>query len=189
MSSSDLDERCFKILLVMALHKQQAHFNELERELKKAKMEFSRPTITVHLSHLIKAGYVTRKEETGTQFVTYSLNPEKIVKVKEIAERTKNIMKARKGTEEEFYELPEKEQIENVLMLELMRKLELIKAHVELGLDPNSLDKKVAVSFLESPLLRLAEHWVIKKSIEDANYRKKIFEIIDEWQKKANWGK
>jgi len=179
-----LDESCAKILTIMTLFKPSTHFNELFRELKKRNMEMSKPTLSAHLNHLIELNYVTKKDEENTQFVTYSLSNEKTSKMKEVAERAKKLAKTFKENEKDFYSLSEEEQVATVVAVELSRKIEEIRALIEYKLHPNDLGKIVYANFLDSPLLNIGEKWIIKKSLEDEQYCKRIFKLLDDWEKR-----
>ena len=179
---SKLDGTCFKILTIMTLFKPSTHFNELFRELKERNMEMSKPTLSAHLKHLVEQEYVIKKEEENSQFVTYSLNTEKTEQLKEVANRTKKIAKAFKENEREFYSLSEEDQVSVVIATELSRKVEEIRALIDYRLHPNDLGRIVYANFLDSPLLYIGQKWIIKKSLEDEHYRKKILKLLDDWE-------
>jgi len=180
----NLDDNCVKILTIMTLYKPRTHFNELFRELKKRNMEISKPTLIAHLNHLIMSGFVSKKSEQNTQFVTYYLDVEKTNQLKKVAERTKRITKALKENEKEFYSLPEEEQVATVVLIEISRKIDEIRALIDYKLNPNDLGKIVYANFLQSPILHFGEKWIIKKSLEDEQYRKKVFKLLNEWQER-----
>lgn len=145
-------------------------------------MEFSKPTLSAHLNHLIELGFVNRKEEEGTQYVTYSLNLERTRGIKRVYEQTASILKSLKSDEKEFYSLSEEKQIEGIVNISFYKKLEEIRALIELSLEPESFENQLRVGFLTSPLTGFVEKWIIKKSIDDPDYRKKILKLIDEWE-------
>ena len=180
----NLDDNCVKILTIMTLYKPRTHFNELFRELKKRNMEISKPTLIAHLNHLIMSGFVSKKSEQNTQLVTYYLDVEKTNQLKKVAERTKRITKALKENEKEFYSLPEEEQVATVVLIEISRKIDEIRALIDYKLNPNDLGKIVYANFLQSPILHFGEKWIIKKSLEDEQYRKKVFKLLNEWQER-----
>jgi len=177
-----IDEYCSKILVVLTLHKDHIHYNELHKELKDKAMEFSKPTLSAHLNHLIERGLVIRKEEEGTQYVTYSLNLERAKEIKNIYEQTYAMLSSLKQDEKEFYSLSEEKQIEGMVNVAFVKKLEEIRAKIEFALEPDNFQKGLRVEFLTTPLLGFVEKWIIKKSVEDPEYRKRIFKLIDEWQ-------
>ena len=179
-SSQIDDDSCVKILTIMALYKPTTHFNELHRELKKRNMELSKPTLSLHLGHLIKKKHVFKTEEENTQYVTYSLDPGNRQSLEHVTKRAKNIVENFKENEKEFYSLSEQDQVYSVLIVDLHRKIEEIKALIDFKLNPNDLGKVVLVNFLTSGILEIGQKLIIKKSVEDEEYRKKIFRFLEE---------
>jgi DNA-binding Lrp family transcriptional regulator len=161
------------------------HFNELLKEMNNFRLEISRPTLSNRLKHLENLGYIKR-EETNSQQVDYSLDFSGFRKIKEFTQRTKEIIKSTRENQKEFFALPEKEQIDTVLYTLAVRKLNEIQARIEYELEPQSLEKQVAVQFYRSPVLQQVEAWMIKKSIEDEIYRRKILKIIGDWLERSN---
>ena len=88
---------------MILIEEKQAHFNELHRTLKKRGIVISVPTLSRHLKHLVKAGYVAREEKEGLQLITYSVEHDKISKIKGVRERTKKIAKSMRNNEKEFF--------------------------------------------------------------------------------------
>ena len=177
----ELDEYCRKILIFFLLEQQEAHFNELHRLIKKnlKLKKFSKPTFNTHLKHLIEAGYVKRIPDKG-QLVTYSLNLEKIGKMKEYSERVKKIAKYQSENQKEFFSLPEKRQVNLALGFLVYRKLHEIQAGIEYQLDPENFEKWFVMGFYRHPILEQVTAWIIKKCVQDERYRKKILKIIDD---------
>lgn len=165
---------------MILIEEKQAHFNELHKTLKKRGIVISVPTLSRHLKHLVKAGYVTREEKEGLQLITYSVNYDKIGKIKGIWERTNRIAKSLRSSKREFFSQSEDQQVKIVLNVLVYRKLNEIKARIDYALDPKSFEKQFTLIFWTSPFLKVAEALVIEKSVEDEAYRKQILEVIDE---------
>jgi DNA-binding HxlR family transcriptional regulator len=178
-----LDKYCKRILTVMTLKKPKTHFNELLRELKTMNIEITTPTLTAHLKHLVDLGYVTREEEKNTQYVNYSLNFDRISKISDVIETSEFLRKSLRTNEKEFFLMSEEEQIESVVNLAIFRVLEEIKACIDSLLEPSNLGKKIFAEFVDSPMVRFNEKWVIKKSVDDAQYRQRVLRIIEDWEK------
>jgi DNA-binding transcriptional ArsR family regulator len=144
-------------------------------------MEISKPTLSEHLKHLVKAGHVTRKKDKGKkQMVTYSLNLEKISKLKGYVEQMKKSIDSEQKNKKMFFSYPKKDQVQKMFEDLTYRKLKEIKARVDYGLNPD-FEKSLAVRFWVNPLQRLAETWMINECIKNEEYRKKIFDIIDKY--------
>ena len=184
-----MDSQCSKILTTLIFGGESAHFNELLKRMKKNKMEISRPTLSLHLKHLIEEGYISRSEDNASQYVTYSLNLDKIEGMKKIGQRVKRIKNSRRETEKEFLSLPIDQQVQQLILLLIQLKMEEIKAQIDYRLDPKSLDKQVTLSFLTSPILHLAEYWMINEAIKDESYKKALLKNIDDWKLKLGGSK
>jgi DNA-binding HxlR family transcriptional regulator len=174
-----LDNHCAEIFMVLL--EKEAHFNELYRILKQRGIEKSMPTISLHLKHLVDAGYVKREPKEGSQLVIYSVSIEVGKELTEIFDRIKNILGLYKryDSKKEFFELSEETQIATVLDVLNISKLYEIKARIAYGLEPEIFENELALLFWSSSLLRLSEFWMVKKCIEDKEYRKEILKIID----------
>ena len=173
-----LDEHCFKILMVL-IEEEHAHYNELYELVSKRNRKFSKPTYNDHIKHLEEAGYIIRTPDKG-QLVTISVNFEKIGKTKEYYEQIKRVIKSERKNKEWFFSLTEKEQVHNLLVFLTERKLHEIKAQIDYELDSESFDKWFAVKLWSNPLLDRINIWLLEKCIEDEVYRKKILKIIEE---------
>jgi DNA-binding HxlR family transcriptional regulator len=183
------DEYCANIVLLMILYEQHTHFNKLHRELKNKDMEMSKPTLSLHLKHLTDSGIVIRKKVENTQLVSYSLNSDNAEKIKEFVERGMKIMNIKiinssLHREEEFLASSAEEQFYMYLSSMLQTKLQEIKAQIDYKLDPQNLGKKILKNLLNSPILQADEMLIIKNSVENEYYRKKILKIIDDYLEK-----
>ena len=178
-----LDNYCTKILTFFLLEKQEAHYNELYRLVKeKIKLgKFSKPTFNTHLKHLMEAGFVKRTPDKG-QLVTYSLNLEKIGRMKEYSERVKRIVKSQSENMNLFFSRSEKKQVETVLSFLSYRKLYEIESRIEYALEPDSFEKWFVINFWRSPLLEQLTNWMVKRCAEDDIYREKILISIEKYQ-------
>jgi predicted transcriptional regulator len=177
-----IDNKCSQILTLLINHKEPIHFNGLYKELKKNRMELSKPTISMHLNHLIEKSLVKRKEEEGTQFVYYSLNIEHARELKELTDSQKWIENLAKKGITDFYTLTEDEQIERFISTTIFKKLEEVKAEIELSLEPDDFAKRFKYNFVSSPLFNFIEHWLVQKCTIDKGYRERILSTISKWE-------
>jgi len=174
-----LDDYCSKILSVLFLEKPQAHYNELYRlildklELKR----FSKPTYNTHLKHLVELGFVKRTQDKG-QSVTYSLNPQKIGRMKEFAERVKRIVKYQTENMRNFFSMSEKEQIDTLFASLCYRKLHEIDARIVFEQEPDSFEKWFILRFYNIPMLEQLSDWVVKRCAVDEDYRNSMHKFI-----------
>jgi DNA-binding HxlR family transcriptional regulator len=68
----ETDEYCEKIFMVLAIIG-KTRFNKLHQKLPKLGAKMSKPTLIIHLNHLVEKGIIQRNEE-GKQKVSYELN-------------------------------------------------------------------------------------------------------------------
>lgn len=183
-----LDKHC--VIILMVLTEQQHTFNKLHKALKERGVEMSKPTLSSHLKHLVRAEYVRREEIEGSQLVTYSVvNSERIEKIKGISEQMRSIVKdsvskskwGKSANEKEFFSLSEDEQMKTVLDVLVGRKLNEIKARIAYELEPKNFENQFALLFWTSSFVTVSEYWVIKKCVKDEEYRKNVLKIIDKW--------
>lgn len=179
----NLDRYCLKILLVMCNASVPMRFNELKNKLNpdEKHSEMSDPTLSDHLKHLVRDGYVTREEELVEHRlkVTYSLNYEKINQVKGMLEAKKKIESYFEKSKEKFLSLPVERQVYNILESLVQIRIRLIKACIDFGLNPKSFEKKFLVqSWGRSGLLE-SESWLVEKAVRNEKYRKEFLKAVD----------
>ena len=92
------DENCEKILKILIIIDRKLRFNELHRILKKYNAKMSKPTLIVHLNHLVKYDLILREEE-GKQKVTYTINWNKSKQLKKAKEINQSILNHMKDQE------------------------------------------------------------------------------------------
>jgi len=78
LESSELDQYCFAILMVLYLENKPLGFNELCKKTEKL-FGFSRPTLSAHLKHLTSKKLVVKLKEKNSKLTLkpskYALNP------------------------------------------------------------------------------------------------------------------
>jgi hypothetical protein len=67
------DEFCEKIVMVLTMSEENIRFNELHRRLAKLGAKMSKPTLIMHLNHLIENGTIQRDEQ-DKQNVSYGVD-------------------------------------------------------------------------------------------------------------------
>ncbi len=177
MTSEDV--YCPRILIVLSM-KEKMRFNELHNELTKMGIKISKPSLLDHLQHLIERKYVIRKEE-GIQHVTYRITP-RVSRVKKIVAQASSIEKGLETEKKKLFSMPERTQIEELLAIMTIRKLNFLKNWVQYLLSKTEDDKfaySMQMKALELPISHRAERWVVEKCVMDETYRKKIFGEID----------
>ena len=90
----EIDEYCKKILLILGMYG-RFRFNELHRTLIKCNAKMSKPTLIVHLNHLVKNEMIQRNEE-DKQKVSYELNLKRLKQLKEVKKINQKILKNEK---------------------------------------------------------------------------------------------
>lgn len=115
----EIDDVCWEILFTL-MAKKELRTNQLYRSVIRFSSDISKPTFHEHLKHLIKEGFIERKEE-DPQNVTYRLtrasqlaidDPENVSKMMAIIENDEFLKPA--DGKEEFRKLTEKELEQHV---------------------------------------------------------------------------
>lgn len=182
MERWQLDNYCLKILLVLiakSSEKPKMRFNELSRVVKDLHLGISKPTLSDHLKHLVENEYVTRTVE-GVQCVTYSLNFEKIGKIKGYWEKAEKVAAFLEKDRDTFFSLPENEQVTLLLHFMNVRKLLEIQARIAFELDRSSFEKQFGVLFWTSSRFERHELWMIQKCVKDEKYREEVLKTINQ---------
>jgi DNA-binding HxlR family transcriptional regulator len=136
------DEYCRKIFVILTLSDEKIRFNQLHKKLDQYNLKMTKPTLLLHLSHLIKQKIVKRTvPPKQKQVVYYQLNwkaLEQLQKARNINEKALHYM----IDEKTFKSKPLREQIhftidllclKEILTLELCA-LYIIKPKQRLGL-------------------------------------------------------
>lgn len=173
------DEQLATLILAFFM-KQKSQYNEMFRFIKKDLkiLRYSKATFNKHLKFLVEEGYI-EKTPTKGQAVIYSLNLEKGKKLKKYHERAKNIIESKDVNKEEFYSLPENEQVNTALRILVLKAINGLKARVEYKQESWSFEKKLAVKFWNLPILNYSWFWIMEKCVRDDVYREKIFKILE----------
>jgi len=182
MERWQLDNYCLRILLVLiakSSEKPKIRFNELSRLVRDLNLGISKPTLSDHLRHLVENEYVTRKVE-GVQRVTYSLNFEKIGKIKGYWKTAEKMAAFLEKDRDAFFSLPVKGQVKQLLRFMELRKLLEIQARIAFESNPSSFEKQFGVLFWTSSRFERHEVWMIEKCVKDVEYREEVLRTIDE---------
>jgi DNA-binding transcriptional ArsR family regulator len=174
-----LDLRCAEICSILTL-KGELRFNELHGFLSR----MPKPTLSVHLGHLVEKGLVL-KNTVSHKNVTYRLNTEKLRSLGFLKE-TPRFIKDQKQIEKIFLNLPIDEQVSNILTLlvglgfEALKFRALSAKHEEFAYD-------LMVQLCEDYGFRVLERLMIDKCVEDDAYREKVFGEINGLLKRLGW--
>ena len=154
-------------------------FNELYRTLSDWRVKISKPTLSDHLKHLIEKEIVFR-EVVDVQNVIYRLNPSlEIEDFKNFADKNLRTDENLENEKEFLYSLPVDDQVEEVLRIIGLRTLASIKTRISFELN-RTFGKGLTLMALNSPFLSRHENWIIEKSLENEDYRKKVLLKIDD---------
>jgi len=191
----ELDDICVEIFFTLLAYK-RLRFNELHRYLKMFGTDISKPTLIDHLNHLRKQKLISRKE--AFQNVSYGLtdeidsllNPpdEEIRKWFENFIEGKNLPKKFRllkpvDTRDYVSKLSQNqlnEKTEKDLNWVLTQNLFELKTFInyDLKLDKSESDA-VFWNFVGNPLYRMLEKSIVEDCRNSEEYRKKLFEKID----------
>jgi hypothetical protein len=140
------------------------------------------PTLSQHLQHLTRKKIVVRKVE-DVQKVTYEVNHKEFEDLERDAKSSRTIKIKRLMTQEgqAFESASFDKQMDVVFGTMLLRNLRQLKTKIELESYPTGNWKKaLELLLLASPLFMHYELWLVKKCGEDAGYREKALQEINE---------
>lgn len=172
MKSSKLDGYCKKIFEVLIL-KGKLYFNELYGILEK---EMAKPTLSLHLKHLVAEGFVVRKVEDVLK-VSYRINEGKFAKGKSFERSVKEIGESLRKDIENFAGLSLDEKVANVWSVMIVRALNELKARINFEVDPSWQNEMLLSMWKDRPLTM--ENWLVRLCKEDKKFREGVLEQID----------
>lgn len=178
----DLDEKCVNILFILMFEEKEMRFTELYNEVTEAGLEMERPTLVDHLKHLTGHRLVLRRV-IDVQNVTYRFNNQKYGKVREYINFSNEFINKLKENTSVFLSRPVSKQVEEVILHDTMRRLDLLKYRILFASD-RKFEYGLAIKILELSGLRYYEHLLINKCLEDEQYQKEVLQEINETEKK-----
>jgi hypothetical protein len=182
LKASNLDENCKRIFTTLVA-KGKLRFNELY-EIHRTEM--AKPTLSLHLKHLVNGRFVVRKVE-DVQNVSYQANLKKLSNTETFRKNREVLTKFLKGNIENFVSLSLDEQIGNVFCVMMVKALHELKARIEFKSDPCDWQKELTFSLWADPnsSVPLLEKWLVTLCVRDEQYRKKVFEKIEQLIRKV----
>jgi len=172
-----MDETCYHIFSVLLI-RNSLRFNELHKTLNELGVKMSKPTLSDHLKHLLKKKIVVRTVEEA-QNVTYKINQKEFEKFEGFIENATKRLREVEKEKETLYSLPPDEQLEEVIRLNAVYKLDEIKTRINYSLYKKMDDGLLLMSF-KSDYFKRGELWVIDKCINDEAYRSLVLKKIEE---------
>lgn len=183
MSLPELDDVCkklFSAFFIRAIRKEEPiRFNELQRHLDENGLKISRPTLILHINHMIKKDLIKRTR-VSKQHIEYSLDEERWIHLKELAEdqvRFNKFFDADKGS---FNSATPFIQVSSVLFPLVLRSLLQIKYEILKIIEPeNQFDYNLMI-------LSYSTLWDNFKSWLLQNVRENEDELREEYLEAVN---
>lgn len=174
------DIYCVMILFSIA-SQTEIRFNDLLKHLNE-QMKVSPPTLSNHLKHLIKQKLIIRTVEEA-QNVTYRINNKGFRNFPELTKVLKDSIATWKVTKEQFGNLSVAEHLNDFVRTNMLVNLECLKSRI-LWEAYKNIERWFILNFLSSPYLKIKEQLIIQKSLKDKEYRDKVIQEIEFFQKK-----
>jgi hypothetical protein len=179
----NLDSYCDKLLHFFTTQNDKIRFNDLYERLDNDNIIHSKPTLSLHLKHLVKKKLIIRKVEDA-QKVSYKINHQLFEKLDSYRDVERAAGKALAHQTAQFFSAPIEKQI-NIALLEACTKtLNQIKLKFEIAQDSTrSWEKSYALDYLSSSLFQyyqdcFLEH--LKEKVDKDNEQKReIMETLD----------
>lgn len=136
-----LDDMCneiFKYFIARYMKRAEPiRFNELLRQLEENNLSISKPTLSLHLSHLVENGLVKRNEinPLNVSYRFFNENWEGIRESIEELEKTEAVFQQEKA---DFIKEPIPSKLSFILGVLILRILNQLKAELEMKLDPEN---------------------------------------------------
>lgn len=191
MSHPELDDVCrklFSVFFIRAIKEEEPiRFNELQRHLDENGLKISRPTLILHLNHMIKKGLIMRTR-VSKQHIEYSLDEERWLHLKDLAEdqmRFRKFFEAEKGG---FNSATPFIQVSSVLFPLVLRSLLQIKYEILKIIDPDNQFEYNLIIISYSTLWDNFKTWLLQNIQENEDelreeYLDAVNQYIDKIQK------
>ena len=183
------DEECGKIFLTLVIEningRKKIRFNKLHDRLADLGSEMPKSTLSGHLKHLTDAKMVVRNVE-DVQKVSYEINMKGIANVKEVIKQSLENKKLFDKGRESFFSEPLNVQINDILYWSSFMTLLRLK-HWILYKTYGKYEDGIGFQFADSKLNKAREMDVVRKAIDDEQYRTAILEALEDtinkWRK------
>ena len=191
MSLPSIDDKiCADLLPTFLIENKPFQFNKLHKFLNEKGFKISKPTLSLHLKHLVKKDLVVRTEIENTQYVTYQYNWEKWGKLDKIIKKAREIQKFFEEERESFDSKNSRTQISYVHIVLLLQELLQLKNEMLKILSPDKEFQYNLEIILYSYIWARFKRWLLENfKKNDIEYRKEILhnveKLIDQYKNVA----
>ncbi len=174
------DKMCIELFSVFLVAEKPYRFNEFYRYLNAGGLKISKPTLSLHLKHLVDKELIVRTE-LDKQYVTYNYNVHKWGNLDEIKENAIKIQQFFEKERERFGSSDSRAQVFHVNMILLMQGLYEFKFELLKTMEP----EKAFQHHVEIDMYgRIWEHfkrWMIENfKRSDDTFRKQVLADIED---------
>ena len=173
-----LDKTCDNLFAFFLAYDDKIGFNKLLRSLNGLGVKISKPTLSLHLKHLMENKVLTRKEE-GKQRVYYEINWELFKNLRDVQKENKaleNYLKDKKFVQS----LPLVEQMQCTTDILTLRNVQQLRLSILSTLEPDRLFDYTLESLVSKRVLRIFKNWLLQscqKNKEEC--RKKALPVLE----------
>jgi len=171
------DEYCENILKMLMITNQKIRFNKLYKKLNKYGAKMSKPTLIIHLNHLVENDLILREEE-GKQKVTYAINwniSKQLKKANEINQFILNHIKDKKAFKAKSLEWKTAFTSATIFTGELF----YLKLNILNILEPeNKLQNTTSYTIIRQ-LFNIYANWLYESCEESKENSQKVLHNID----------
>lgn len=172
------DEYCNRIFIVLTLAEEKIRFNELHKQLRNYGLRMSKPTLILHLNHLLKEKAVLRLQQ-DKQVVFYQVNWKRFQQLRK-AHKISQAALDYTVDEKTFNSKPLREQINMVLDMLFLKDLFMLKLSTLYVLHPRERTPILRTIGYISTLYTIYGRWLFKNIDKSEENGKQLLKTIDE---------
>jgi predicted nucleotidyltransferase len=180
MLSQKLDDICIDLLVTFLVEKKHFRFNEFHRFLNNKGYKISKPTLILHLRHLIDKKLVERTI-VDKQNITYDFNRKTWVGLEEFVESRTKFIKHFEEERKSFDSDTPFAQVSHVYIVLILRGLFQLKYEMLKIAEPDKEFQHNLDITLYRDIWQNFVRWLLENfKTNDKKYRKEVLDIIEE---------
>jgi DNA-binding HxlR family transcriptional regulator len=175
---NDTDEYCQRIFIVLTLTNRKIRFNELHKQLRNYGLKMSKPTLILHLGHLLRQKTILRLQQ-DRQIVFYEINWKRLEQLRK-AHQISQAALDYTTDEKTFNSKPLRHQINMTLDMLFLKELFMLKLSALYLLHPKERTPILSTISYIRTLYTVYARWLFKNIEKTEDKGEQLFKAIDE---------